>query len=201
MSQTIECYYSLSSPWAYFGGPDFAALAERTGSKIVLRPYDFMKVVPVNGGVPLRTRPQPRQDYHALELDRWRKRLGMPLNLKPRFYPTDNKPAGHMVIAAQQRGLDAQALSHAILRALWAEEQDIALPETRRAIAESLGYDGAALVAAETAPETLAEYAANTERALEIGVFGAPTYVWNATLYWGQDRLSFLEEDMRAAAA
>lgn len=201
MSQTIECYYSLSSPWAYFGGPDFAALAERTGSKIVLRPYDFMKVVPVNGGVPLRTRPQPRQDYHALELDRWRKRLGMPLNLKPRFYPTDNKPAGHMVIAAQQRGLDAQALSHAILRALWAEEQDIALPETRRAIAESLGYDGDALVAAETAPETLAEYAANTERALEIGVFGAPTYVWNATLYWGQDRLSFLEEDMRAAGA
>lgn len=201
MSQTIECFYSLSSPWAYFGGPAFADLAERSGAKIVLRPYDFMKVVPVNGGVPLRTRPQPRQDYHALELDRWRKRLGMPLNLKPRFYPTDNKPAGHMVIAAQQRGLDAQALSHAILRALWAEEQDIAQPETRRAIAESLGYDGAALVAAETAPETVAEYAANTERALEIGVFGAPIYVWNATLYWGQDRLSFLEEDMRAAAA
>lgn len=201
MSQTIECFYSLSSPWAYFGGPAFASLAERTGAKIVLRPYDFMKVVPVNGGVPLRTRPQPRQDYHALELDRWRKRLAMPLNLKPRFYPTDNKPAGHMVIAAQQRGLDAQALSHAILRALWAEEQDIAQPETRRAIAESLGYDGAALVAAETAPETVAEYAANTERALEIGVFGAPIYVWNATLYWGQDRLSFLEEDMQAAAA
>lgn len=201
MSQTIECFYSLSSPWAYFGGPAFASLAERTGAKIVLRPYDFMKVVPVNGGVPLRTRPQPRQDYHALELDRWRKRLAMPLNLKPRFYPTDNKSAGHMVIAAQQRGLDAQALSHAILRALWAEEQDIAQPETRRAIAESLGYDGAALVAAETAPETVAEYAANTERALEIGVFGAPIYVWNATLYWGQDRLSFLEEDMQAAAA
>lgn len=201
MSQTIECFYSLSSPWAYFGGPAFASLAERTGAKIVLRPYDFMKVVPVNGGVPLRTRPQPRQDYHALELDRWRKRLAMPLNLKPHFYPTDNKPAGHMVIAAQQRGLDAQALSHAILRALWAEEQDIAQPETRRAIAESLGYDGAALVAAETAPETVAEYAANTERALEIGVFGAPIYVWNATLYWGQDRLSFLEEDMQAAAA
>ncbi|HSK39318.1 MAG TPA: 2-hydroxychromene-2-carboxylate isomerase [Arenibaculum sp.] len=200
MTEIIECFYSLSSPWAYFGGPQFEELARRHDARIVLRPYDFLKVVPENGGVPLRTRPQPRQDYHATELDRWRRFLGMPLNLKPRFYPTDNKPAGHMVIAAQRagrrKGFAAQALSHAILRALWAEEQDIASPDTRRAIADRLGLDGAALVEAEQAPETVEEYEANTRSALERGVFGAPSYYWRGTLYWGQDRLFFLDRDL-----
>ena len=46
-----------------------------------------------------------------MELARFSSQLKLPLNLKPKFYPTDNKPAGWMVIAAQQRGLDAQALS------------------------------------------------------------------------------------------
>jgi 2-hydroxychromene-2-carboxylate isomerase len=199
MQKIIECYYSLSSPWAYFGGPRLVEVARRHGAAIVLRPYDFLKVVPETGGIPLRTRPQPRQDYHALELDRWRKFLKLPLNLKPRFYPTDNKPAGHMVIAAQQRGLDAQALSHAILEALWAGEQDIAQPATRIRLADGLGMQGAELQRAETAPQVVAEYEENTARALKAGIFGAPSYIWNGTLYWGQDRLDFLDRDMAEA--
>lgn len=197
---SIECFYSLSSPWMYFAGPQIEAVVRRHKAKLVLRPYDFLKVVPETGGIPLRTRPKPRQDYHAIELDRWRKYLGMPLNLKPRFYPTDNKPAGHMVIAAQARGLDAALLSHAILRALWAEEKEIADPAVRVAIAEENGFDGKALLAAETAPETVAEYATNTADALRRGVFGAPTFVWNGNIYWGQDRIHFLDRDLAMAA-
>jgi 2-hydroxychromene-2-carboxylate isomerase len=196
MEKVIECYYSLSSPWAYFGGPHFVEVAKKHGARIVLRPYDFLKVVPQTGGIPLRTRPQPRQDYHALELDRWRKFLKMPLNLKPKFYPTDNKPAGWMVIAAQQRGLDAQPLSHAILKALWAEEQDISLPATRIRLANSLGMPGEELQRAESTEAVQREYAQNTEQALKKGVFGAPSYIWNDTVYWGQDRLDFLDRDI-----
>ena len=200
MSQTIACFYTLSSPWAYFGGPRFVEIARKHNAKIVLRPYDFMEVVPQTGGIPLRTRPQARQDYHAIELDRWRKFLGMKLNLKPRFYPPrDNKSAGHMVIAAQARGLDAQRLSHAILTALWADERDIAEAEVRAAIANEQGMDGQTLVAAETAPETKAEYAANSDAALKLGVFGSPTFIWNGQRYWGQDRLDFLDRDLAAA--
>ena len=199
MPEMIACYYSLSSPWAYFGGPELVALAQRHNAKISLKPFDFMEVVPKNGGVPLRTRPQARQDYHAVELDRWRKHLNMKLNLKPKFYPTNNKPAGHMVIAAQAWGLAAQTLSHALLRALWAEEQDIALPETRIAIANALGMDGKALQAAETSDVVTGQYQANTREALEQGVFGAPSYVWRGTIFWGQDRLAFLDRALLEA--
>ena len=200
MTKIIECFYTLSSPWAYFGGPRFVEIVRRHGAGFVLRPFDFLKVVPETGGIPLRTRPQPRQDYHALELDRWRKYLDMPLNLKPKHYPpADNKAAGRMVIAAQRRGLEAQRLSHAILKALWAEEQDIALPAVRARIGDACGMDGAALVAEEDSAQVVAEYEKNSADAIRLGVFGSPTYLYRGVPYWGQDRLMFLDRDLAAS--
>ena len=125
---TLDCFYSLSSPWAYFGGPQLQGIVQRHGVRLVLKPFDFQAVVPHTGGIPLKTRPEARRSYHALELARWREHLDMPLNLAPAHYPQGvaddanwNKYPGWMVIAAQLQGLDAQPLSHALLRALWAE--------------------------------------------------------------------------------
>ena len=195
----LSCYYSLSSPWAYFGGPKLQDIVRRHHAKLVLKPYDFQDVVPRTGGVPLRTRPEPRRSYHAQELDRWRHYLGMPLTLVPKHYPQDgkpagwNKPAGWMVIAAQERGLDAPLLSHALLRALWAEERDTSDPSVRMTIANENGLPGAELVAAETSAPVQKFYQAYSEEAERLGVFGAPTYVLNGERYWGQDRLDFVD--------
>lgn len=197
----VECFYTLSSPWMYFAGPQLRSIAARHGARVLLRPYDFPEVVPQTGGIPLRTRPRPRQDYHALELDRWARHLGMPLVLKPRHYPpADQRPAGRMVMAAQARGLDAQALSQAILTALWVEERDIALPAVRAAIGDALGMDGAALVAAEESPAVHAEWAANNAAAVARGVFGSPTFFCGELWLWGQDRLFFLEKALAGEA-
>src|SRR6266850_3105387 len=164
----LSCYYSLSSPWAYLGGPKLQEVMQRhkgrLGVKLILKPFDFQDVVPRTGGVPLRTRPEPRRSYHALELDRWRKHLGMPLNLTPKHYPQDgkppgwNKPPGWMVIAAQERGLDAPLLSHALLRALWAEERNTADPAVRAAIADENGMPGKDLLKEETSPKVQGLY-------------------------------------------
>jgi 2-hydroxychromene-2-carboxylate isomerase len=199
VSSEVSCYYSLSSPWAYFGGPRLMEIIRRRGATLVLKPYDFQDVAPRTGGVPLRTRPQPRRTYHALELDRWRKHLGMPLELEPRHYPQDglpagwNKPPGWMVIAAQARGLDAPKLSHALLRALWAEERDTADAAVRIAIADENGLPGAELQREETSPKVQALYRQFSEEAERLGVFGAPTYVLEGERFWGQDRLEFLD--------
>ena len=98
-----------------------------------------------------------------------------------------------MVIAAQDQGLDAFPLSHAILRALWAEERDIADADVRRQIADENGYDGAALVAAERTSRVQELYQAYSDEALALGVFGAPSYVLDGVIYWGQDRLGFVD--------
>lgn len=200
----VSCFYSLSSPWAYFAGPRMVDIARRHKARLILKPYDFQKVVPQTGGIPIRTRPEARRTYHTLELDRWRKYLGMPMQLQPKYYPevvTDpdwNKRPGWMVIAAQARGLDAPRLSHALLRALWAEDRDTAQPEVRIAIANEHGMDGAALHAAETAPEVRSLYQRYTEEAVAQGIFGAPIFVLDGERFWGQDRLDFLDRALDA---
>ena len=165
--------------------------------------------MPRTGGVPLRTRPQPRKRYHEAELDRWRQYLGMPLALKPKYYPqvvTDpdwNKYAGWMVIAAELQGVEAQVLSHALLRALWAEDRDTARAEVRRAIADENGYDGSKLVGLERSEAVQAAYDSFTAEAEALGVFGAPTFVLDGEIFWGQDRLDFVDRKldwMRASA-
>lgn len=203
----LSCYYSLSSPWAYFAGPQLQDIVRRHHVKLVLKPYDFQDVVPRTGGVPLRTRPEPRRTYHAQELERWSKYLGMPMVFEPRHYPKDgkpagwNKPPGWMVIAAQEQGGDAMRLSHALLRALWAEERDTANPEVRRQVADENGFDGAALLAAETSEPVQALYKKYSEEAEALGVFGAPTFVLNGERFWGQDRLFFVDRALDALRA
>ena len=195
----VSCFYSLSSPWAYFAGPKLQEILRRHHVKLVLKPYDFQEVAPRTGGVPLRTRPEPRRSYHALELDRWRKYLGMPLQLTPKYYPADgkpagwNKPPGWMVIAAQERGLDAARLSHALLRALWAEERDTSDQTVRVAVADENGLPGAELAQAEQSEPVQKLYKAYSYEAERLGIFGAPTYVLDGERFWGQDRLDFLD--------
>lgn len=204
----LDCFYSLSSPWAYFAGPKLQDIVRRHRAKLVLKPYDFQVVAPRNGGKLLRTRVPPHRRYHQEELARWSEWLGMPMNIEPRHYPQGahpdadwNKHAGWMVIAAQAQGLDAFVLSHALLRALWAEERDTARAEVRIAVANENGYDGKVLQALEDAPETRALYAQYSDEAERIGVFGAPTFVLDGVRYWGQDRLDFVDRALAAKSA
>jgi 2-hydroxychromene-2-carboxylate isomerase len=191
MKKKVFYFHSLSSPWAYMGWPTFKALIEKHDLDVVVRPT---RIVPVNGGIPLRSRPAARQRYHEVELDRWRRRLKMPLVLRPKHYPTRNEFSARMVIAADKLGWDALALSHALLHALWSEERDVMDAQVRVDVANRLGLDGAKLLAMSDTPEIMGAWKASEVEAAERGVFGTPTWIYEDTLYWGQDRLDFLDE-------
>src|SRR5262249_17624373 len=153
------------------------------------KPMDLLKVWSVSGGLPLKQRAQQRQAYRHQELRRWREMLGIPCNVEPAFHPVADRRACYLVIAAMQKKLDWHKLTHAMLRAVWVEDRDIADHPTLVAIANECGMDGAALLAATNDPAVQKEYEANTEEAMRIGVFGAPAYVFDGELFWGQDRL------------
>jgi 2-hydroxychromene-2-carboxylate isomerase len=102
------------------------------------------------------------------------------------------------VIAADREGLPALELSHALLRALWSEEKDVTVPEVRIAVADGLGLDGKRLQAMEDEPEIVQAWLDSHEEAKRRGVFGTPTWIYKDVLYWGQDRLSFLDEALSA---
>lgn len=192
---TLQAFYGISSPWAYFGMPRVRQIAADAGIPLILRP---IRIIEANGGIPLRTRPDARQAYHAVELARWSKRLGMPLNLKPKYYPCRTiEIAAQAVIACQKAGLDAAPFSFAVQRGLWAEDRDIADVETLKELAyATVGEEGAALVSAAPPADILNEWHGNLAEAESRGIFGTPTYVVGSEIFWGQDRLDFVAEEI-----
>jgi 2-hydroxychromene-2-carboxylate isomerase len=85
-----------------------------------------------------------------------------------------------------------------LLHALWSEEKDVRDAAVRVAVANALGMDGAKLLAMQDTPDIMAAWQASEAEAARHGVFGTPTYVYKDTLYWGQDRLDFLDEALSA---
>ena len=190
--QTVDFYYSLQSPWTYLGFARFRELAAQSGAAVRYRVIRMAPVFAASGGLPLAQRPRQRQAYRLMELKRWRDHLGLPLHLHPRFFPTDERLAAGMVIAHGQQGGDVARLSQALLTAVWAEERDLADPQTLQAIAGEQGADGAALLVAAERPDVLEQYEADTRAAVEAGVFGVPSFVIGDELFWGQDRLDLV---------
>jgi 2-hydroxychromene-2-carboxylate isomerase len=198
---TIDYYVWLLSDWAYLGGVRFVQLAARHGLKINHIPMRMQDVYAGSGGVLLANRSWQRQAYRITELKRWRSRLGIPVNIEPKFYPADVDLASCVVIAAQQRGLPVADFVNAVMRAVWAEDRNVADPGVLVAIAERCGLEGRALLEAADAQAVRDAYRGNTERALAAGVFGSPFYAFAGELFWGQDRLDMLEEAIVRSAA
>ncbi len=193
MTKTIDYYLTLTSPWTYFGSTRFEEIARRHGAEIRVKPVNYGVIFPRTGGLPLPKRAPERQAYRLMELKRWRAHLDIPLNLHPKHFPVPDGDAACMVIAAEQNGGDPLRLAHAVLRAVWVEDQDITDITALAEIANAAGHDGERLTAAARTPETRAAYEASTEAAIKRGVFGAPTYIYDDELFWGQDRLEFLD--------
>lgn len=199
MPVQVDYYLSLVSPWTFLGDARFREIAGRHGADVRHRPVKLGEVFAVTGGLPLKQRPAARQAYRLQELRRWSEHLGVRLNLHPAFFPADDAPAARLVIAAERDGLAVGPLVHAILRAVWQEERNIADPATLIDIADENAYPGEDLMAAADADAVEATYRENTQDAIERGVFGAPTYAIGTELFWGQDRLDFLDRALAAA--
>lgn len=193
MSKIIDYYLTLISPWAYLGSQRFAEIVQRHGAEVRVKPVDFGEIFPRTGGLPLAKRAPERQAYRMMELKRWRAHLGIPINLEPKYFPANDETAACMVIAAGETGGNPLVLAQAFGKAVWEQERDIADPETCEAIAKETGHDAKALMAKAMEPATRERRAAFTEEAISRGVFGAPSYVYRDEIFWGQDRLDFLD--------
>ena len=199
MSKIVDYYFTPVSPWAYLGHARFSAMAAKAGATVRPRPVDYGKIFPVSGGLPLKQRPAQRQAYRLMELRRWRTWLEQPLTLEPKYFPVDAGTASLMLTACLAQGNEAtMRLAGTMLRAVWAEEKNLADQDTLVAIAQSAGLDGRALLDAARDTATTETYARHTAEAIDLQVFGAPTYVIEGELFWGQDRLDFVERALAA---
>jgi 2-hydroxychromene-2-carboxylate isomerase len=193
MSKVIDYYLTLISPWAYLGSQRFAEIAARHGAEVRVKPVNFGEIFPRTGGLPLAKRAPERQAYRLVEMKRWSEHLGIPIHLQPAHFPAAEQTAAHLVIAAGETGGKPLELAQAFGRAVWEQQRDIADAATCQAIAKETGHDATVLAAKAGEAATQARHEALTEEAVSRGVFGAPSYVYRDEIFWGQDRLDFLD--------
>lgn len=195
MDKLIDYYFSPMSPWSYLGHERLGNIARKHHAKIKVKPVDFMKIFPATGGVPVAKRAPQRQKYRLAELARWQAYVGIPLTIEPKYFPYDATIASLLVVAAANDLDDklAMLVSSAIFKGCWVEERNMGEPEELFNIVKAQGLDAVALLASARSEENIARYEALTNEAMQRDVFGAPTYVYKDELFWGQDRLDFLD--------
>ncbi len=193
MSKVVDYYFTLNSPWTYLGSARLAEIAQRRGAEVRVKPMRIGEVFSQTGGLPLPKRAPARQAYRLQELARWRDRLGIPINFAPKFFPAPDEIATCVVLAAAQAGGRPLELATAIGKAQWEEDRNFGDENTLAEILQETGHQHLDLLAKARDPEMAALYDSYTAEALERGVFGSPTYIYEDMILWGQDRLDFLD--------
>jgi len=189
----IDYFFATVSPFTYIAGTRMESVAAKHGATVAYKPLDAIALFARTGGVAPKDRHPARQAYRLQELRRQAAKAGLPINLRPAFWPANPAPSSYAVIAAQKAGGgNLGGLVAALTRKCWADEQNIAEDDTIRAALTEAGFDPAladGMMAAEAE-----EYAANLEEAVNRDVFGAPFYLVDGTEhFWGQDRIEDLD--------
>jgi carboxymethylenebutenolidase len=199
MPLTVDYYFAPNSPWTYLGHQRFTEIAKAAGAKVNVLPVDLGgKVFPVSGGLPLAKRAPQRQAYRLVELKRFSEHLGQPIHLQPNFFPVSPDDAAQLIIAVDLAdGTDAaMALTGRILRGVWVDQKNIA---DQRDLAAMLAAEGLPARRLDDAMSQAVHerYEADSQRAVDAGVFGAPSYVIAGEIFWGQDRLDFVQRRLK----
>ena len=195
MALHIDYYVSLNSPWTHLGAARIEAMAMAADATMRVYPVDFGVIFAASGGLPLPKRSAQRQAYRLVELARWRDRLGIPIRVEPKFFPCSEQLSAPCVIGVRETMGDAPAikLAHRVLKAVWQEDKDAGDGATLAALIGDVGLDADQVLKLGRDPRWAERRIADTEAALKRGVFGAPSYVIGEEIFWGQDRLGFVE--------
>lgn len=195
--RTVEFFFDYGSPAAYLAYTQMPKLAARAGATIVYRPFLLGGVFKATGNrSPVEV--PAKGSWIMKDFTRYAARYGVPFGL-PSPFPINSLNLMRGAIAADNEGR-LVPYSDAIYRAIFAEQRNMEDPIVIGTVLRSAGFDPAALMAAIGTPEVKDRLRANTEEAVARGVFGAPTCFVGKEMFFGQDRLDFVEEEVRKAA-
>jgi len=196
---TLDFWFDYSCPYAYLASTQVEALAARasSGARLAWRPMLLGGVFAANG-TPQKlfaTLPPAKAAHNARDLDRWAELFGVPL-VMPAGHPLRTVEALRATVAC---GVDPRVV-HGFYRAYWVQGRGPSEEATLRRVLADAGHDPGRVLEAIARPEAKEDLRRRTEEALQLGIFGAPSFVVDgARMYWGQDRMHFVERDLAGA--
>ncbi|MBO9478798.1 2-hydroxychromene-2-carboxylate isomerase [Shimia sp. R11_0] len=192
--KTIEYFYSTHSAYAYLGAPRLMEICQAQGYTLVHRPFELSPVVEQAGGLSFAGRTQAHVDYFfGREIERWAEYRGLEvIDHRPIYHDNPLRLSSGALLAAEDHGLDLDALSFAFLQAHWRDDIDLNDPEALATACRSVGVDPAPLLTAAMTPAIQARFDANTQRAKDLNLFGSPSYVVDGEIFYGQDHLELM---------
>jgi 2-hydroxychromene-2-carboxylate isomerase len=190
MTQPIEFFYDFRSPYSYLA---FTQLRQMDVA-IALRPIKILKVMEKVGNVPTTITCAVKGRYARADLGRWGNRYGIAFNPSD-MRANDADDCSRAVLSAKtpQEGAD---ITLGLYRAIWSEGELLANSADVVAAISGAGIDASAVSAGIDSPATTGKLDANTDEAAERGVFGSPTIFVGDAMFFGNDRLDFVREEL-----
>nr|WP_315445919.1 2-hydroxychromene-2-carboxylate isomerase [uncultured Pseudomonas sp.] len=196
MTKTVEFYFDLGSPATYLAYTQLPKICADTGSELIYIPMLLGGVFKATGNASPAMIPAKGR-YMFQDLDRYAKRYGVPLRFNPHF-PINTLILMRAVSGIQLRQPESfQAFIDCLFSALWVESRSLDEPATVAAVLSEHGFDPDEVLALTSDETVKAALKDNTETAVNRGVFGAPTMFIGNQMFFGQDRLDFVEEALR----
>jgi 2-hydroxychromene-2-carboxylate isomerase len=195
----LEFYWDVTSPYTYLASTQLDAITSRTNAELALIPFSLKRVLAMTGNaLPVACIAKSR--HIPDDLQRWSEAYGVEMKMPfidVRF-PIDSDLAMCAAIAGARRSLE-RPLFLGLFRAYWVKGERLDKRNVlERAIdALDLSVSGRELLEAASAPEVLAELERNTKQAVDRGAFGAPTMFVGDEMFFGNDRLLFVEQALR----
>jgi 2-hydroxychromene-2-carboxylate isomerase len=194
MARRLEYFFDYVSPYSYLADSQVPALVHRTGAELVHRPFLLGGVMKSAGNSPPAT-VAAKARYMPADIARWLRRYGLAFEFNPHF-PVNTVKAMRGALAALEQGV-FPAYHAALFRAMWREKQDLGDEAVLRAVIEGAGLDAGAILARAGEDAVKERLRANTDEAVARGSFGAPTFFVGDEMFFGNDRLDFVEEALK----
>jgi 2-hydroxychromene-2-carboxylate isomerase len=196
MSKTVEFFFDLGSPATYLAYTQLPKICEQTDSQLIYIPILLGGVFKATGNASPATIPAKGR-YMFQDLDRYAKRYGVPLKFNPHF-PINTLMLMRAVTGIQLRHPERfAAFIDCLFKSLWVDGRSLDEPATVAAVLTQNGFDPNEILALTADEEVKAALKDNTEKAVQRGVFGAPSMFVDNELFFGQDRLDFVLEALR----